>query len=190
MIPICSGYPRVPMLPTPIPQSYWVVPGQLLAGEYPRDKDENTSQQKIHQLLASGVAAVIDLTAADDGLLPYAQWLGTATHHSFPIPDVSVPASASTTIAILDTIDHYLAQRQIVYVHCWGGVGRTGVIIGCWLARHGFEGEAALERLRYLWQQCPKSQHRRSPETSEQERYICQWPAAGRADTQSSDPER
>ena len=23
-----------------------------------------------------------------------------------------------------------------VYVHCWGGVGRTGTVVGCWLVRH------------------------------------------------------
>ncbi len=25
-----------------------------------------------------------------------------------------------------------------VYVHCWGGVGRTGTVVGCWLLRHGY----------------------------------------------------
>jgi len=57
----------------------------------------------------------------------------------------------------------------------WGGVGRTGVIIGCWLARHRGGGEAALIQLRELWQQCPKSAFRQSPETLEQERYVLDW---------------
>ena len=31
---------------------------------------------------------------------------------------------------------------------CWGGKGRTGTVIGCYLARHGLAvGEAALIRL-------------------------------------------
>jgi len=51
-------------------------------------------------------------------------------------------------------------------------VGRTGVIIGCWLARHGYPGAAALARLRALWATCPKSACKASPETPEQERYI------------------
>lgn len=32
----------------------------------------------------------------------------------------------------------------MVYLHCWGGIGRTGTIVGCWLARNGFPGKAAL----------------------------------------------
>jgi protein-tyrosine phosphatase len=68
-----------------------------------------------------------------------------------------------------------LAQGQNVYVHCWGGVGRTGAIICCWLARHGYDGAAAVEKLRELWKACPKSRLRSSPETFEQERYILDW---------------
>ncbi|MDD2367052.1 MAG: protein-tyrosine phosphatase family protein [Desulfuromonadaceae bacterium] len=79
------------------------------------------------------------------------------------------------TTDILDTIDHHIHHGEIVYLHCWGGVGRTGVIVGCWLSRHGFTGDAALARLKELWQECPKSSHRKSPETTEQEQYIVTW---------------
>ncbi len=82
-------------------------------------------------------------------------------------------------MAILDTIDRSIADDGRVYVHCWGGVGRTGVIVGCWLARHGFPGDQALVRLRELWRQCPKSRYRQSPETREQEQYILRWMEAG-----------
>jgi protein-tyrosine phosphatase len=68
-----------------------------------------------------------------------------------------------------------MANGEMVYVHCWGGVGRTGVVIGCWLARNGSMGESALLRLRQLWQHCPKSRTRQSPETAEQEGYIIGW---------------
>jgi hypothetical protein len=56
-----------------------------------------------------------------------------------------------------------------------GGVGRTDVIIGRWLARNGSSGEAALSRLHELWRKNPKSRFRRSPETPNQERYIMEW---------------
>ncbi len=49
------------------------------------------------------------------------------------------------------------------------------MIVGCWLARHGLKGRKALERLRELWQACPKSSHRDSPETREQIEYILDW---------------
>lgn len=117
----------------------------------------------------------IDLTTESDGLLPYAALLETAIHFRFPIRDVSVPDSPDVTVAILDAIDAHLRRGEKVYLHCWGGVGRTGVIVGCWLARHGYPGNAALTRLRELWQQCPKSATKQSPETPEQAHYICNW---------------
>jgi hypothetical protein len=163
------------MTSQPIEQCYWVVPGKFLAGEYPRDKDKSSSLLKINSLIEAGVLAFIDLTEKDEGLLPYSELIGTASHHRFPIPDVSIPESSEVTVAVLDAIDYHISHGQIVYLHCWGGVGRTGVMVGCWLARHGYEGRAALDRLHRLWQKCPKSHYRRSPETGEQERYILRW---------------
>lgn len=160
----------------PIKHCYWVLPGKLLAGEYPRNKDEQSSQAKLSALINAGVVAFIDLTEVDEGLQPYSTLISDmAAHHRFPIVDVSIPVSSDLVVTILDTIDHYIERNQLVYVHCWGGVGRTGVIIGCWLARHGRGGEVALAQLRKLWQACPKSSYRRSPETDKQERYILNW---------------
>ena len=42
-------------------------------------------------------------------------------------------------IRILDDIDDARASGGTAYVHCWGGVGRTGTVIGCWLVRHGLD---------------------------------------------------
>ena len=166
-----------PMMMQPITQCYWVVPGTLLAGEYPRNTDVQSSHAKIRALLHAGVTAFIDLTEAEEGLYPYSAWIGTASHQRFPLRDGSIPASPAVTSTILDAIDGHMARGQLVYVHCWGGVGRTGVIIGCWLARHGLGGEAALARLRELWRHCPKSVSRASPETQGQARYIVRWEA-------------
>jgi len=86
-----------------------------------------------------------------------------------------VPRSKEGAVSILDAIDSHISQGRTVYVHCWGGVGRTGLIVGCWLTRNGGDGKSALLRLRELWQECPKSVSRISPETREQERYILDW---------------
>ena len=162
------------MLSRPIENCYWVVPGKLLAGEYPRNKDDASSPEKIARLTDTGVSVFINLTEQGE-LSPYKRWLTSASHRRFPIPDVDVPGSAELASAILDAIDRYIDEGHTVYVHCWGGVGRTGTIIGCWLARHGHAGRAALERLRELWQECPKSRCRPTPETPKQERYILRW---------------
>lgn len=158
----------------PIDNCYWVDPGRLLAGEYPGDVDDESAQRKLARLTDAGVTAFIDLTEAGE-LRPYAHWLETVAYERFPIPDVSVPDSPAATVAALDAIDRHIAGGRVVYVHCWGGVGRTGLIVGCWLARHGHDGADALTRLRELWRSCLKSRDRKSPETPEQEQYVRDW---------------
>ena len=165
-----TNYPR------PIEMCYWVIPGKLLAGEYPRNIDEESSMQKMAALKDAGVSAFIDLTEADEGLKPYKNLLDEQTHERFPIRDIDVPESKQLADDILDTIDSHLEAGRVVYVHCWGGVGRTGTIVGCWLARHYEPGQAALDSLRELWQANPKSRMKlSSPETDAQERYVREW---------------
>ena len=94
----------------PIENCYWVVPGKFLAGEYPRDMDEESSRVKINALIHSGITVFIDLTDKNDNLLPYAYLLETALHQRFPIRDVSIPDSTDITAAILDTIDHHIGK--------------------------------------------------------------------------------
>ncbi|MFK5955522.1 MAG: protein-tyrosine phosphatase family protein [Planctomycetota bacterium] len=159
----------------PIEHCYWVIPGKLLAGEYPGAVDPIAAQEKVKTLIKAGVGAFIDLTEPRDGLMPYAEWVAPATYQRFGIRDVSIPDSPPTMLAILDCIEEHLASGRMVYVHCWGGVGRTGVVVGCWLTRHGFHGEEAVERLADLWKQCPKSVRRKSPETMQQVDYIRSW---------------
>lgn len=164
----------------PIDNSYWVVPGTFLAGEYPRNKDLESSIIKIRGILRAGVTCFIDLTEPQDGLEPYTDLLADfpgkkISYTKFSIHDVSVPDDIGHMSDILDAIDAALYRGETVYVHCWGGIGRTGVVVGCWLSRHGFEGESALGKLEDLWNDCPKSVSRRSPETREQEQYILNW---------------
>jgi hypothetical protein len=164
-------------LETPIAPSYWVLPQRLLAGEYPRMKEETGFPGKLRRLLDAGVTTFIDLTEV--GIMePYAQFLdGPALlrHCRFGIPDGGVPRGDALTLRILDAIDEGLRRPGIVYVHCQGGIGRTGLVVGCWLARHGHTGEAALERLRALWAFNSKAGTAVVPENAAQTSYIVQW---------------
>ncbi|KIO23141.1 hypothetical protein M407DRAFT_113231 [Tulasnella calospora MUT 4182] len=55
----------------------------------------------------------------------------------FPIQDRSIP-STDQLRTILDAFSmvHLQDDRRSV-VHCWGGIGRTGTIVGCWLVHSG-----------------------------------------------------
>ena len=153
------------------PASYWIEPSRFAAGEYP-------------DALAAGVNDVIDLTEDDEGVVPYAHILArlsgdlavSTSRCRFPIPDESVPATICDMVRILDEIDTALSARRVVYLHCRGGVGRTGTAVGCWLVRHGRTGEDALAHLAELWRGVARAFGMpRSPQTREQENYIRGW---------------
>ena len=163
----------------PTEDCYWVVPG-FLAGNYPRTQFEDSSRDKMRRILDAGVTCFLDLTTRYDPLLPYEQLVeqlagSAAVRSHFPVPDMSIPGSAEQTRDILDTIDQVREEGGTVYVHCWGGVGRTGTIVGCWLVRHGMTPEDALARVAELWESRPDSSWSTSPQTEDQFQYVRGW---------------
>ena len=160
-----------------------VVP-DLLAGEYPGAADRAGAVAKLHSFREAGVTFFLDLTEEGE-LEPYAGlfaevWPADApppVHRRMPIRDLGVPSHPSVLRSILDTIDAALAEGHRVYVHCWGGVGRTGTVIGAWLVRRGLDGAAALEEVQRLFDASPKgiATPRPSPETRAQCDYVRTW---------------
>jgi ADP-ribosylglycohydrolase len=172
----------IPRPPLPHPNCYWIPGERILAGEYPGTPDPAATASRLELLLRAGVDSFIDLTESGE-LSPYEVVLRTvlgrsaeAVHYRrIPVRDLDVPGPA-TMREILDTIESEHAQGRTVYVHCWGGVGRTGTVVGCLLVRRGQTGEAALLHLEELWRGVEK-RHRypRSPETDEQRRFVREW---------------
>lgn len=165
------------MMERPHGNCYWVVPGKLLAGEYPGAKDGGEAQEKIERHLATGITYFIDLTEPGE-LQAYGPLLeDRAMYRRFPIQDLNVPGDRGEMIEILDTIDQAVADGHTVYLHCWGGVGRTGTVVGCYLVRHGLEGSEALGQIAAWWQDMAKAyRFPSSPETLEQKAYVRAWP--------------
>ena len=78
--------------------------------------------------------------------------------------------------SILDAIDLSLAASRPVFVHCYGGVGRTGTVLGCWLRRHtALSADDVLETLRQLRQADQATAQRPAPETHEQVAMVREW---------------
>jgi protein-tyrosine phosphatase len=180
----------------PIPNSYKLLDGRLIAGEYPGDQDETLARAKLGALLDAGVTNFIDLTEPHE-LAPYERQVaelaqargGEVKYHRLPIQDVSVPNSATVMREILDQIDAALDDGGVVYVHCWGGIGRTGTVVGCHLVRSGMTGDEALAEVARLFKHMEKyPRRRRSPETDEQESYVRAWnEATPNADRETSE---
>lgn len=167
---------------TPIADSYWVVEGRLLAGEYPGARGKEAAEAKLIRLLEAGIDTFVDLTEADEhGLEPYdgslrlvAGVLGKqVTHRRMPIRDLDT-TSAEKMVLILDAIDAALGDGHTVYTHCWGGVGRTGTVVGCHLVRHGMTGAEALARVEMLRRGTPDG-WKASPETDRQRAMVLAW---------------
>ncbi len=167
----------------PSSNSYWVVPGRLAAGEYPGAWRVADAVARLKSLMEAGIDHFIDLTQSGE-LSSYfyiaeeqARRLGrTVGWERHPIVDVSVPHSPEQMAEILDSIDNALDDGKTVYVHCWGGAGRTGTVTGCWLVRHGRTGDEALSQIAEWWRDVEKSRrHNRSPETPEQRAYVRNW---------------
>ena len=174
----------------PIPESYWVVPGYFLAGGYPVSTfiDEAVSRQCLAAFLSVGFNTFFDLTRVGElpAYLPKLQEeavrYGTPIYYQrIDIPDRGLP-SHEQMAALLDAIDAALATGRKIYVHCWGGIGRTGMTIGCWLVRHGLTGGQALIRLNELYQTTKQSSlFPQSPETDAQVEFILEWTENGMA---------
>lgn len=167
--------------PTPTPASYWVVPGRLCAGEYPGAAETTEARAKLRRFLDASFTFYLDLTEADERLEPYAALLQAEAaarglvveHRRLPIVDLGTPTPAETR-QILDTLDAAIVAGHRVYVHCYGGIGRTGTIVGCYLVRHGLSGRQALAELERLRRGSAKAE-RASPEMSGQWRRVRYW---------------
>ena len=157
-----------------IPASYWLT-DTLAAGQYPGSVDPQQAAAKVALFHAAGVTTFIDLTHPDDRLEPYETYLSGATRHTFPIVDNDIPTVDQMT-QILNAIDTALAQGQVVYVHCWGGHGRTGTVIGCWLVRHGSTRHDAIALIRERRRLLPVYHaNPHSPQTTAQHAYVHAW---------------
>lgn len=174
------------MKPTPHPRCYWVEPGKILAGTYPGELDEDIARPKLHAIVDAGVRTFINLMYPDEidyeGELfapyapictAYAQKQGVhLTYMRFSIKDGGLPTPELMT-EILGAIDAALEAGGAVYLHCWGGHGRTGTVVGCYLIEHGLAtADNFVSVIKYLRQSVTNK--RSSPETS-QIPFVCSF---------------
>ena len=124
----------------PMENSYWVVPGKFLAGEYPGSRDDSATETKLKALVDAGITSFVDLTQAGEGLAPYHHKLvclqgSDVSALRFSIPDMSVPTPVSATRA---------GSRRGSRHAAWLPIGRCAICP--WTAQRRVKGWASDSR--------------------------------------------
>lgn len=165
-------------VPVPCDRSYWVVDGLLLAGAYPTEAPVRVAvpsdgppyryrwrSPKVHPrldaILECGVRTFVNLIEATEQRFDGSKFLdyrlyaaskaGYANFLQFPIKDNGI-TDRRKMHQILDAMDSSIDAGLPVYVHCWGGIGRTATVVGCWLRRRNLASKmdvlTVIDRLR------------------------------------------
>jgi protein-tyrosine phosphatase len=144
-----------------------IEPDRLVAGRHPCAWGPENAPGEIQSLVDAGVTLFLDLTHEGE-LEPYAHLVEPpARYVNRPIRDFSIPTREGLA-ATLDEIDAEVEAGGFVYVHCWAGCGRTGVVVGSWLVRHGLAAEDALRRI-------AEARGLGCPQTLEQRAFVLGW---------------
>jgi atypical dual specificity phosphatase len=117
----------------------WVIDGELAGSRGPRSQQDLVwlRQQKVGTLvrLVQSREARVDATDVKNaGMEDYNE----------PVPDFAAPTQGQID-RIVAYIDSHLENGIPVAVSCNAGVGRTGVILACYLVHRGFTVKDALE---------------------------------------------
>ena len=187
-----------------IPPYSYIVSSQITAGDYPGKqhpkffwriivtklyeilaflKDPSKGyfgpKKRLNSLLESGTTSFLDLTVEGE-LPPYSQLielmnsdLKIIKYKRMPIQDMSTPEKTEME-EILNYIDQEISAGEKIYVHCLRGLGRTGIVIGCYLVRHGETGEKAIKKIASLRKNLP-NRWLQSPQTDMQKEFVINW---------------
>ncbi|MCC5829507.1 MAG: dual specificity protein phosphatase family protein [Phycisphaeraceae bacterium] len=170
----------------PFVKTWWIAENQLLGGQYPGTPNPDDQETMLAALLEMGITCFISLQEEQEtgsGSKPFPDYMpkvralarerGVEVGFSrFPIRDQSA-AFAETLIPVLDHIDERIEAGRKVYLHCWGGNGRTGTVAGCWLVRHGLTAEQAFEAMAHARQ--GRQFRYPAPENNAQRAVVRHW---------------
>ncbi|MDA3886422.1 MAG: dual specificity protein phosphatase family protein [Candidatus Delongbacteria bacterium] len=166
----------------PFQNTYWVIEGKLMAGMYPGGFSEASILHRMQDLSELGIKSIINLTDVEEEINYFTMiysdqcerfeeiYCRELLHTRYKVKDMDIP-SRELMENILDKIDEDITNGHPVYLHCIGGTGRTGTVVGCYLLRHKMvTKEEVFEKILLL-----RGDGKESPETEEQRQFILNW---------------
>ncbi|MFX1490851.1 MAG: dual specificity protein phosphatase family protein [Promethearchaeota archaeon] len=121
---------------------YWVEKGSLAGSAYPEPCLEWLYHHK-------GIRAIVSLEPLSPSGVEKARQLGMEVV-VVQIPDYTAGTSNQRNLA-LQAIDKFLQAQQPTLVHCYGGLGRTGMILALYLVKkENLPPQKAIKRIRKL----------------------------------------
>lgn len=155
---------------------YRIGEARMWGAEYPGDSIESLAKEKLNHAIRFGITHFIDLTQEGE-LHPYQHLLpedGSIHYLRFPIQDAHAPKSIEKVYELTKYIDTVLNEPgTAIYLHCWGGVGRTATIAACWYAMHyGTSYYTTICKLLEMWKECLKSNEQTIPDHWKQKDFI------------------
>ena len=91
-----------------------------------------------------------------------------------PIRDMGIPNDLTLHWLVL-TIERLLSEGRRLYLHCWGGHGRSGTVAGACLIQAGIEAKLVLRELAVRRQHNAHLRQFDCPQTAEQKRLLRKW---------------
>lgn len=177
--------------------SNWVIPGMIMAGAYPGAQDDRENELQLKSILNKGVDEFVCLQAEVDEDIPEEEWrAGYALRPYFvdarkfskkpliwrhlPIVDGCAAQDDEVMEALLcDLLDDVKAGK-VLYIHCLGGHGRTGIVVSLMLAvLYGLPVTEAFKRVQGYHDCRIEPQGVKSPQTvvqrSQVKRLLDKW---------------
>ena len=160
----------------PIDSSHWVIFNHLIAGSNP---DSYGSTENLERILSAGVNTFVNLQESYEQqyFVPYknqvvaiakAKYKRDVKFISLEIEDMNVTTDENI-LELVFKISSLILSGDCVYVHCWGGFGRTGTVIAILIGYlYGKDAETCLKLTTLFSQKRVYCGERRSPTTSVQ----------------------